>query len=199
MGAGAKILLTLGVIFGLLLLLCCGVGGFFFYRIGHAITTDPAAIQQVTAKIVTIDLPPQFKPTMAMDNFSVPGTGVSFTMAIYTEAPASNTIMLASISGKNIEQTPQAQLETQIKTSMGQQSGGAKNMTVNESHQRTITVRGKPVSFTVATGKERATGKAWLQVTGMVPSDGAMIMFVFSGDASQYNEEQVVKIIESIR
>jgi beta-lactamase superfamily II metal-dependent hydrolase len=43
------------------------------------------------------------------------------------------------------------------------------------------------------------SGKPWLQVSGMFQGDDGMTMFLFSGDASKYNEEQVVKIIESIR
>ena len=51
MGTGAKVLLTLGAVLGVLLLLCCGVGGFFFYRVGHAITKDPEAVRQVAARV----------------------------------------------------------------------------------------------------------------------------------------------------
>jgi hypothetical protein len=199
MGTAAKVLLTLGIVLGVVLLLCCGVGGYFAYYLRKSMTTDPAAVREITAKIVTIDVPPQFVPVMAFDNLSIPGTGVSFSIAVYAENPAGNTIMLAAIKGKNIEHTPQDQLERQLKQSTGSQSGGAKQIVVEETHQRKIDVRGKPVSFTFSTGKETQSGKPWLQASGMFQSDSGMTMFMFSGDASKYNEEQVAKIIESIR
>jgi len=136
---------------------------------------------------------------MAFDNFSIPGTGVSFSLAAYAENPAGNTIMLAAIKGKDIEHVSQQQLEMQLKQSTANQPGGAKQIAVEETHQRKLTVRGKPVSFTFSTGKEVQSGKPWLQATGMFQSESGMTMFIFSGDASKYNEDQVAQIIESIR
>jgi hypothetical protein len=199
MGTGAKVLLTLGVVFGVVLLLCCGVVGYFTYVIRKSMTTDPAAVHEITAKIVTIDLPPQFAPAMAIDDFSVPGTGVTFSLAIYAENPAGNTIMLAAIRGKDIEKMSQQQLEMQLKQTTASQPGGAKQMTIDETHQHPVTVRGKPVSFTFSKGKETQSGKPWLQASGMFQSESGMTMFIFNGDASKYSEEQVVKIIETIR
>jgi hypothetical protein len=199
MGTGVKVLLTLGIVFGGLLLLCCGGIGFYVYSIGHSFTTDPAAVRQITAKIVTIDLPPQFAPVVAGDNVSIPLTGVSFSLAVYAENPAGNTIMLAAIKGKDIEHTSQEQLERQLKQTTATQPGGAKQIAVEETHQRKITVRGKPVSFTFSTGKEVQSGKPWLQASGMFQSDSGMTMFTFSGDASKYSEDQVAQIVESIR
>ena len=169
MGSGAKVLLTLGMVLGVVLLLCCGVAGYFVYSVRHSVVTDPAAVRQITAKIVTIDLPPQFTPTLAIDNLSIPGTGVSFSVAVYTENPAGNAITLATFKGKGVDQTRQQQLETQIKQSISGEPSGAKQMTVDESHQRTVTVRGKPVSFTFSTGKEVQSGKPWLQSHRHVP------------------------------
>jgi hypothetical protein len=199
MGTGAKVLLTLGAVLGVLLLLCCGVVGFFAYSVRHSIATDPAAIRDITAKIATIDIPAQFGPVMAIDNFSIPGTGVSFSVAVYAENPAGNTIMLGAVKGKDIEHTPQEQLERQLKQTTANQPGGAKQITVEQTHQRKINVRGKPVSFTFSTGKEVQSGKPWLQASGMFQSESGMTMFMFSGDASKYSEDQVAQIIESIR
>jgi hypothetical protein len=199
MGTGTKVLLTLGVVFGALLLLCCGVIGGGAWWFGHSFTQEPAAVRQITDKIVAIHLPPQFAPVVAGDNVSIPFTGVSFSLAVYAENPAGNTIMLAAFRGKGIENMPQQQLQVQLKQSMASQPGGARQMTVEESHQRTITVRGKPIAFTFSTGKEFQSGKPWLQVTGMFQGDSGMTLFTFSGDASQYRENQVVEIIETIR
>ncbi len=199
MGTGAKVVLTLGIVFAVVLLLCCGVIGFFLYPLSHSITRDSAAIRQITGKIVSIDLPPQFAPFMAIDDFSIPGTGVSFSLAVYAENPAGNTIMLAAIKGKDIEHVSQQQLEMQLKQSAASQPGGAKQVAIEETHQRKINVHGKPVSFTISTGKEVQSGKPWLQATGMFQSDSGMTMFIFSGDASKYSEDQVARIIESIR
>jgi hypothetical protein len=107
--------------------------------------------------------------------------------------------MLAAIKGKDIERMPQQQLELQLKQATANQSGGAKQIVVEDTHQRKINVRGKPVSFTISTGKEVQSGKPWLQASGMFQSDSGMTMFMFSGDASKYNEDQVAQIIESIR
>jgi hypothetical protein len=198
MGTGAKVLLTLGVVFGGLLLVCCGVTGFFVYRVSSSYTKDPAAIRQISAKIATVDLPPQFAPAGAVDNFSIPFTGISFSVAIYAEKPDGSTIMLASVQGKDIASVPQQQLEMQLKQATANQSGGAKPMVIDETHQRKLTVRGKPVSFAFSTGKEGQSGKPWLQASGMFPSDSGITMFMFSGDSAKYNEDQVAKIIESI-
>ncbi len=199
MGTSAKVLLTLGIVFGVLLVVCCGGIGIYVYSVGRSFTTDPAAVRKVTAKIATVDVPRQFTPVVAGDNVSVPFTGVSVSFAIYAEYPDGNTILLAAVKGKDIERMSQEELEGQVKQTTASQPGGAKQIEVKETHQRKITVRGKPVSFTFSTGKEVQSGKPWLQATGMFQGDDGMTMFIFSGDASKYSEDQVAQMIESIR
>ena len=197
MGCGAKVLLTLGAVFGALLLVCCGVGGFFYYHLTHAFTNDPAAIQQIADKIVKIDLPPQFKPVSAADNLNI--YVASFRLALYAEKPEGNTITLGMVNGK--DNAPQEQLEMQLRqmaTMIASQTGLAKQVTIDQTHQRRVNVRGKPVSFSFSTGKEGQSGKPWLQVSGMFLSDGRITLFLFSGDSAKYSEDQVAKIIESI-
>jgi hypothetical protein len=198
MGTGARVLLTLGMVLGLVLLLSCGVIGYVLYSVRHSVLTNPAAVRQITAKIVTVNLPPQFAPTLAVDNFSFPGMGFSFSVVVYTENPAGNAITLAVLKDKDSEQASQQQWDM-IQQLISGESSGAKQMTVDQNRQRTITVRGKPVPFTFSTGKEVQSGKPWLQATGRFQGDSGATQFLFSGDASQYNEDQVAKIIESIR
>jgi hypothetical protein len=197
MGCGAKVLLTLGALFGAILLLCCGVGGFFYYHLTHAFTSDPAAIAQITAQMDKINLPPQFKPVSAAENLNI--YYASFRLALYAEKPEGNTITL--VVAKDKGNVPQEQLESQLRQManlIATQAGLAKQLNVEDRHQRQLTVRGKPVSFTFSTGKDLQSGKPWREVHGTFQGDQGMTLFMFSGDSAKYSEDQVAKIIESI-
>ena len=66
-------LLILGIIFAILIVLCCGGMGVMYYSMKSAmkISNDPAAIKALTKEIAEIDVPEPLKPQMSM-NMKVP-------------------------------------------------------------------------------------------------------------------------------
>lgn len=81
------ILITLVVIFGLMILVCAGVGvgGYLWFKqnLGQAFVNDPAVIQQMTTEIADISLPPEFAPYSGTRIFGV-------TILMYRYCPEGN-------------------------------------------------------------------------------------------------------------
>lgn len=79
MGTGMKILVAIGVLFGVACLACCGGVMWLGYSLSNSLKTKPEEILAVQESIVSITPPPNVKPAMAMD---VLGT---FKMVIYNK------------------------------------------------------------------------------------------------------------------
>ena len=93
-----------------------------------------------------------------------------------------------------------AQMQAQLEQQMRQQGMGHQKMAGTvKSRQEEIRVRGQPVVFTFVEGKEEGTGRKRLEVMGVFPSEGKMVMLMISVDPAKYDEAQVKKMLESIR
>ena len=66
MSGGMKIFVILLSIFGGIMLLCCGVGVYFFLQIKKGVSDDPAVVSKVTQEIVTIEIPKEFSPVQSV-------------------------------------------------------------------------------------------------------------------------------------
>jgi len=198
MSTGAKVLIWIGIVSAVLVVLCCGglfVGGWYIARyVEKAASKDPAVVRQVAAQIVQMDLPPGFQPQGSLD-MSFP---LSIVFAVFADQSSGSTVIMAQFG--EMYQQNQAQMQAQLEQQMRLQGMGhqTKAGTV-KSRQEEILVRGQPVVFTFAEGKEQGTGRKRLDVMGVFPSQGKMVMLMISVDPAKYDEAQVKKMIESIR
>ena len=73
MSGGAKTLIILGIVFGGLIVLCCGgIIGYFAYYAGNMLSEDADTIARLTQEeIVQIDIPEELAPRRSM-NITIP-------------------------------------------------------------------------------------------------------------------------------
>jgi hypothetical protein len=207
MSGGSKVLLILGIIFLVLILLCCGgLAVFFFYArsyVGEAMSTDPAHIREVTARVAPLEVPDVLKPQFSMD-MKVPFTDTSaMTMVAYSDPSQESMLMLAAF-GEAFQGQNQAQMEAQMQQSLRSQGMNQRgDMTINERSEREIEVRGKPVTFHFAKGtqKDSQTGAETprIEVTGMFEGPEGMVMLMVQADEETLSEDEIVEMIESIK
>lgn len=203
MSSTAKVLLILGSIGGLALLVCCGVGAFVVYRFKDSVSvaTTPAAVRQQTQEIMQVEVPDEFPPMMGMKFKFGP---VDMRYAIYgTQGnDASMLLIMEMKSMPGQGQGDARQMRDQMLQGMrqNQQQHGQQMVNVVEesSESRDFTINGQKVPFEFIKGKNAVDGTAYRQVVGVIPSGDGFIMIMLTTPESQYDEDKVVKMIESI-
>lgn len=207
MSGGNKVLLILGIVFLVLILLCCGgLAVFFFWARSYAkeaMSTDPAHVREVAAQIAPIQVPDVLKPEFSMD-LKVPFTDTPvMTMVGYADKSKQSMLLLASF-GEAFQGQNQAQMENQMEQSLREQGMKQRgNVTIKERSEREIEVRGKPVTFQFAKGtqKDPQTGAETprIEVTGTFQGPKGPVMLMVQADENTLSEDEIVKMIESIK
>lgn len=198
MGTGCKVFLILGIIFLVLILLCCGGLMWFGSRVAKGFSDDPEVVRSVTDEMLGIDIPDGLTPGGSME-MDVPFVGNMMTFVIWNDTASQSMLVLAQMGPMFAEQQNQQQMQQQLEQSLSQQGQGAEfNVENYQASQREVQIRGEPVTFTIATGDDRDTGAPRIQVTGMIPDDDGPIMVMFTGDADVYPEDAIVEMLESI-
>lgn len=186
---GKIILILLGV--GVVsVALCCG-GVIYWFK--GAMTKDPVQIAAIQKEIVEIDVPPHMQPGGGM-NMNIFGF-FRMKMAIYTVNPGSFLILMEmQISG---------QTDAQMQQSFNQQAGQQQNaqFKIESSETKVIKIDGQDRNFLFAKGALTPSGGQSIPVrmiTGMFPSKNGMGFIQHSIEEANYDEAEVVKMLESI-
>lgn len=195
MSTGAKVAIILGIVFGICLLVCCGVGGYFANKVGNAMTQDPAKIATIQQSMLTsIDLPAEYTPRMAMD-FSLAGQGMK--MAIYSPGSGAepNPAEMLMLMSMNVT-ADEAQMQQQMEQSMA----GQQNQIQEESSEtKMVTIDGIERSVRFAQGKARQGGQAVRQVSAVFPGKEGTVMLVQIVPEEKWDEATVTKMLGSIK
>jgi hypothetical protein len=195
---GCIVLIVLAILGGLFALVCCGglAGvGFFF---GSAMSEDPEVIAEVSDRLARMDVPEGLQPQVSFD-MNVPFSDEPMmTWVVYADQSTQSALIVGSFGGPMAGQN-QEDVWEEIQSSMEQQGAVQHEQDVRdwETVQKEITVRGEPVPYQFATGKDDS-GNPRIQVTGVFQGRQGPTMVSFSGDAEKYDEETIVKMIESI-
>jgi len=199
MSTGVKVLIGVLVGGGLLSLLCCG--GFVYFGMNAVeIVNTPAEVEAMTQEIVKIQIPEGFN---GVSGFKFEMFGVGMKMVAYTGPNEGSSILIMESKqpGGGSAEAQMEQFQNQMEQ-QGQGEGGEfqqEGLTDRESETRTLTVGGAPVEFTFAKGKGEQSGVETRQVSGVIEGkEGAVIIMIQIPEAD-YNEEEIVKMIESIQ
>lgn len=203
MSSGMKTLLILGVIFGLLVLLCCGglvlSGMYMASYVSDAMSEDPDVIAERTGQFVEMEIPAQLAPAMSFD-MKVPVSGEPLMVwVVYADQSSNSMLMMASL-GAMMQQQNQDEVRRQLEDSMRQQGIAAREgVDESESSVKEIEVRGEPVPFSFTVGNNTQTKAVRIDVNGMFTGKSGPVMLILSADAEVIDEEAIVKMIESIK
>jgi hypothetical protein len=189
----AKILLIILAVVVIGAVLCCGGIGLFMYSNPPIKTTQTAAeVVEKTNAIVDIDIPPAFHPVMAMDmNMYV----MTMQMVAY-DGQGSGMLMIAQVQAP--QGADQAQMQQQMRQSMQQQNMG-EQLSVKNSETKTVKVDGQDVDFLFSTAENAKDKSEWRQVTGAFPGKNGTAFMILQQPSVAYDEEAVIKMLESIR
>ncbi len=189
MSTGMKVFIGVMIVGGATALLCCG-GAYYFFSNVLQFTDDPAEIQKIQEEITGIEIPEGLEAeggmTMAM-------VGVQMKMAIYQGNKSA--LMLMQMVGPG--QMSEAQMRDQFRESMKQQDQDS-DITVESTEERVFTVNGEDATFEFIKGTT-AEGEAVRQVSGMFAGRGGTAFLLYHVPEEDWNEEQVVKMIESLQ
>ncbi len=117
-------------------------------------------------------------------------------MGIYESANSENSIMMvaeASIAGANPDE-----MEHNIRQSM-QDQGKGNEIRIEKAEQRELVVQGENKSFLFAEGTDLNTDKKFYQVSGDFRGKKGTGFLIFQMEEDDYDEEQIIKIIESVK
>lgn len=203
MSTGAKVLLILGIVFLVCLLLCCG-GGIVLSLMAskyakNAVSQDPAVIAQRQSEIVDLEIPESFKPQVSMD-MKVPMTGQPFMMFVtYTGPSAGDMITLVGI-GEFLAGQSEEQIRLQMEQSLRQQGLGSQDTTGQwEVKEKELTIAGKPTKFTFRVAKDEQGEPKRFEASGMVTGKRGPVLVTISAAPETLSEEQIDKILQSIK
>lgn len=205
MSTGIKILIGVIVGGGFLGLLCCGGGIWWANRAAESFQLKESAedVRAITEGIVKIEIPEQFAPQAAL-NFEMV---VKMAVAVYGDESNQSGLMIMEFKqpggqpqanqGPMIEQQLQ-----QVETMYEQQSLGRffsrEGLESSEMETRELTVRGNPVEFEFSKGIGTLSETELQQIEGTFETKSGAIRIFVQVPAEDYDEEALVKMIESI-
>jgi hypothetical protein len=205
MSSTAKFVLILGSIAGVCLLACCGGVVFMGWKFQNIakdfMTMDPEVVRQRTEEIIHIDIPDDYAPTHAMkiDLMNVKMKQVAYQR----KGSAGSMLMIMETTQPPMQGASPKQQREQMRQAMRQQAQqqGQANDEIDEqsSESREFTINGESVPFEFIKGTAAQGGVPTRQVVGIFPGREGTVMLMLMAPESEYNEEEIVKMIESIR
>jgi len=176
----------------IVMLLCCGVGGWMMWSLFPKMTSNPVEVAEIGKQVLDVEIPDDFQPETAMtiDNFAM-----TMRMANFRHKQDKGTLLLGDFQMKlgNHDQ------KLDIQQKLDQNSKDGPKLQMGDSKVREFQVRGKAVPFRFSDAVDQETKKKFRVVEGDLeaPKGGAFIKLII--DAEAYDEDAVVKMIESIR
>jgi hypothetical protein len=204
MSTGVKVLLILGIILGVLVLLCCG--GVMFLGVwgqrfaANSMSSDPAKIRALTDELLPLAVPAELAPEQMLD-MPVPFTDQKMMrMAMYGHKPSGSSFAMMWFNTSMAPQN-QGQMEQQMREQMRQQGANPDQQGnwQREASVRQITIRGQPVDFNFARLTDPETKKTRLELNGVVQGEGGPVMVFASVDESVVSEEKLLGAFEPVK
>ncbi len=198
-GGGGKIWLFLGLGCGVMLLLCCGVGGLMTWQFGKGFkpVTDPAAIAELSRGIADVEIPEGFQPATGF-SFAIPFTDQSMTMVVYQGSNHQGGVFLTEFSA-GFGSASQEDLKRQMEQSLNQQGQGTKHLEVLETRSIEVIIRDEPATFNIQKAKDPGTDQEYVQVIGVFKGKKGTAMLMAQLPAEQYTEDDAEKLVHSIK
>ncbi|HAW29894.1 MAG TPA: hypothetical protein DCY03_17520 [Planctomycetaceae bacterium] len=190
MSTGVKVLLILLGIGGLCMLLCCGGVYWAARNAGIEWTQNKGEIKKIQDEITDISIPDSFVPQAAMSlKF------INMRMAIYVYHPQPGELYLISMG---IPDDGMIDMDKEFRDSMQRSNQNQRKLDITKDEVREFDIDGEKIKFNFAVGTDKS-GKEFNQVTGVFPGKQGAAFLLIQISSENYNEEEIVSIIESIK
>ncbi|MGA2258002.1 MAG: hypothetical protein ABSG53_25335, partial [Thermoguttaceae bacterium] len=197
-----KFLIFLGVVFLLMIAMCCG--GFFYLKSYFASSTSqqPAEVHKISDEIISIHIPAPLEP-VAGGRFQMPILGKSLGRgAVYSDKNRTCILVLASIGDAFGPQLKEKILQ-------GLEQGQSQNQPAdrNENHEklkdekkthRERTIQGERANFDITEGIGVQSNKKKIRVQGEFKGKTGPAILSLDADVETLPREQVDKMIDSM-
>lgn len=194
-----KVIVVLAVVFGGVAVVCCG--GLAYFGMSFQPKTNPQEVTAISKEIVDLEIPADFQPLIALDAQMF---GYGMQLALHESPKDGSTLMVLAIlaGGEQIDGNGEAEMNRTIQQQLQQQHQQLAQQTLRvegSDPPRTIEVRGQQVEFSFEDCEDVSTKAKFRRVTGAFNGKNgfAGVMLVIHEDS--YNEDAVIKTIESIK
>ena len=201
-GCLGKLLIFLGVIFALIIAICCG--GIFYAKsyIASAITQKPAEVQTISDEIISIRVPAPLEP-VGGGRFQVPIVGKAFGQgALYADKNHKCMLVLASF-GEMFGPQFKDQILQALESGQSQKQPGEKNENAEElkdvktlKYERTI--QGEKAVFDIIEGTGVQSGKQKIRVQGAFNGKTGPAVFILDAEEETLSKKEVETMIDSM-
>lgn len=187
-----KVLLALGLTGVVSLFACCG-GAWWIVSNAFSHTQVPGEVQEVAESIATISIPPEYTPQVAVQIRML----MNMKMAVFARAgagqPGHVLLMEMTLPGK---QSPD-EMKSAMRKQVEEQRGKQQEIAETSRETRTFLIDGEEREFEFIAGTDK-DGKTVHQVLGLFPGRSGMVIFMMTEYGDNWDEEQAVRIIQSI-
>ncbi len=192
-GGCLKAVMIIGGIGFIGLVICCGGLAWFGRGFIPKMVTAPADVAVLGQEVMKIDIPAEFvgQAGMSMDNFAM-----TMKFATFQHKEQKGTLMIGSMQVKIGDLKDQQAAFNAQKT---QQGGAQEGMKITTTEDREFTIQGQPVKFKFSEAEQVGTGKKFQLVSSEFESGGRLMLLQLTLEEDAYDEEAVVKMIESIQ
>jgi hypothetical protein len=191
MSTGTKVLLICLAVGGVCLLLCCG-GAFYLVRTRMDIRpNNPVAARATAAEIADFHPPPGFEPrgSIAMNLPFVPG----MKAAIYELENGEGVLIIAELATSDAGGDAQREMHRVLQ----EQNRAPRRLQTIRSESRVFEIGGREVRFLFSEAQDE-NGREYRVVSGSFPGKGGTAQLILNVEADRYEEEAVIKMIESL-
>ena len=188
-----KYALIVGGLAAVMMLGCCGGLVWLGWGFIPKIVTAPAEIAELSEQTMKIDVPSEFTPDsgMSMDNWLL-----AMRFATYRHKDGAGILLIGSLEVKIGDRDQQ---RADFKKQASERSGEAYKLNIKSTVEREFTVRGKPVKFQFSEATKAEGGEPFRLVSADFDGPTGITLFQLMLKEAAYDEEAVVKMIESIR
>ncbi len=202
MSGTSKVLIALGVGFGLMLLVCCGgfvgMGWWAQGYMENAFSEDPEIIAQTTDDITDVEIPEQFEPAGSID-IDIPFVEESLmSMSFYEGQEEGDALVIAQFGEAWSENSDGVDIADQVRDSLEEQGEGAQDMTIEESDDVELTIRGEPATFVIERGTGNDSGEEMWRVSGTFKGKGGVAFLLLQAKTENLTREQIDELLESL-
>jgi hypothetical protein len=196
MSSGGKVLVTLGIGCGLLLLLCCGgigLGGFAVVKIAqNSAVEDPKRIDDITDEIVSMQIPETLEPVVGL-NVNLPVIGPVMKGSVYGDKAKQSNLILGQFNQQFVDQHS---LETQLRSATSEKH---EDIDIEETEPFDSKIHNEPAHFEISRGKGHDSKEEYWEVVGEFRGSEGPAMLIFKGRAGEFTKDQVLEMLNSMK